>query len=160
MPSKIKILADNVINKIAAGEVVERPSSVVKELIENSLDAGSTEILLDIEQAGRRLIKITDNGCGMAKDDARMAFARHATSKITNDADLEAVRTMGFRGEALASIASVSQVRMVTAECGSASGVMIEIEGGIVKSLIDAAAPSVNWKSRTYFTIRPLVSSF
>lgn len=140
MSSKIKILADNVINKIAAGEVVERPSSVVKELIENSLDAGSTEIVLEIEQAGRRLIKITDNGSGMSKEDARLAFARHATSKITNDSDLEAVRTMGFRGEALSSVASVSQVRMLSMERGAATGVVVEIEGGEIKSVADAAA--------------------
>ncbi len=100
---------------------MERPSSVVKELVENSLDAGATEIVVEIEQAGRRLIRVTDNGCGMSREDARLAFERHATSKITIDADLEAVRTMGFRGEALSSIASVSQVRMH--HCGAGSSV-------------------------------------
>jgi len=141
MSSIIKILSDQVINKIAAGEVVERPSSVVKELVENSIDAGATEICIDIEQAGRRLIRITDNGCGMSKEDAQNAFLRHATSKITSDTDLEAIDTMGFRGEALSSIASVSQVRLTTAEQDAPSGVMIEIESGRILSILDAAAP-------------------
>ncbi len=140
MSPKIKILPDHVINKIAAGEVVERPSSVVKELIENSIDAGATEILVDIEQAGRRLIRVTDNGCGMSREDAGMAFERHATSKITSDADLQAVRTMGFRGEALSSIAAVSRIKMLSACRGASSGVMIEFEGGTIKAVEDAAA--------------------
>jgi DNA mismatch repair protein MutL len=139
MPS-IKILPDNLINKIAAGEVVERPSSVVKELIENSLDAGATEVLVDVEQAGRRLIKVADNGSGMSRDDALLAFERHATSKIASEPDLEAIRTMGFRGEALASIASVSQVRLLTAQRGAA-GVLVEIEGGAMRLCADAASP-------------------
>src|SRR5512135_545699 len=126
MPSRIKILPDTVINKIAAGEVVERPASVVKELIENSIDSGATDISVDIEQAGRRLIRVVDNGCGMSRDDARLAFERHATSKISHDSDLESVRTMGFRGEALASIASVSQVTMITSEAGSPAGTLVE----------------------------------
>ena len=141
MSSIIKILPDHVINKIAAGEVVERPASVVKELIENSIDAGATDISIDIEQAGRRLIRIADNGCGMSREDARTAFLRHATSKIASDGDLEAIRTMGFRGEALASIASVSRVRLQTALRGSLSGVLIEIEAGAVTRLEDAASP-------------------
>jgi DNA mismatch repair protein MutL len=141
MSTMIKILPDHVINKIAAGEVVERPASVVKELIENSIDSGATEIFIDIEQAGARLIRITDNGSGMSKEDAATAFLRHATSKISDDADLQAIRTMGFRGEALSSIASVSQIRMVTATPGSSAGVVIEIEGGKVKSVSEAAAP-------------------
>jgi DNA mismatch repair protein MutL len=137
----IKILPDHVINRIAAGEVVERPASVVKELIENSLDAGATEIFIDIEEAGRRLIRITDNGSGMSKDDARTAFLRHATSKISDDADLESIRTMGFRGEALSSIASVSHVRLLSAMQGATSGALIELEGGIVKAISEAASP-------------------
>ena len=141
MTSIIKILSDHVINKIAAGEVVERPASVVKELIENSIDAGATEIFIDIEEAGRRLIRITDNGSGMSKEDARTAFMRHATSKIADDADLESIRTMGFRGEALSSIASVSHVRLVSAMKDATSGALIEIEGGIVKAISEAAAP-------------------
>lgn len=140
MDHKIKILPDHVINKIAAGEVVERPASVVKELIENSIDAGATRIFIDIEQAGRRFIRIADDGRGMSNDDARIAFERHATSKITSDSDLEAVTTMGFRGEALSSIASVAQVRMLTAEGQASSGTMVEIEGGNVKAVSAAAA--------------------
>ena len=137
----ISILPDHVINKIAAGEVVERPASVVKELIENSLDAGATDITIDIEQAGNRLIRIADNGCGMSREDAYLAFERHATSKIASDADLESVRTMGFRGEALSSIASVSHVRLLTAERGAPSGTLVEMEGGKRKAASDAAAP-------------------
>jgi DNA mismatch repair protein MutL len=138
--SSIKILPDNLINKIAAGEVVERPASVVKELIENSLDAGATEVLVDIEQAGRRLIRVADNGTGMTVDDARLAFERHATSKISSEPDLESIRTMGFRGEALASIAAVAQVRMLTCRRDASSGSLVEIEGGVMKPAADAAA--------------------
>jgi DNA mismatch repair protein MutL len=140
MSSRISILPDTVINKIAAGEVVERPASVVKELIENSIDSGATEISVDIEQAGRRLIRVVDNGSGMSPEDARLAFERHATSKIRHDSDLASVRTMGFRGEALSSIASVSQVTMTTAEPGSVAGVLVEIEGGAVRNVSAAAA--------------------
>ena len=140
MPS-IKILPDNLINKIAAGEVVERPGSVVKELIENAIDAGASEIVVNIEQAGKRLIRVTDNGSGMSRDDARTAFERHATSKIASEADLDIVRTMGFRGEALSSIASVAQVTMVTAQKDAGPGTIIEIDGGTVKNIADAAAP-------------------
>jgi DNA mismatch repair protein MutL len=141
MTSNIKILPDHVINKIAAGEVVERPASVVKELIENSIDAGATELLIDIEEAGGRLIRITDNGSGMSNEDVRMAFRRHATSKIADDSDLDSIRTMGFRGEALSSIASVSHVRLLSSRKGANSGVLIEIEGGTVKAISDAATP-------------------
>jgi DNA mismatch repair protein MutL len=141
MTSLIKILPDHIVNKIAAGEVVERPAAVVKELIENSVDAGASEIFIDIEQAGRKLIRVADNGCGMSKKDAQTAFLRHATSKIQSDEDLDAVRTMGFRGEALSSIASVSQVRLLTAVRGAGQGVLVEIEAGAVKSVKDAAAP-------------------
>ena len=140
MPS-IKILPDNLINKIAAGEVVERPASVVKELIENSVDSGATEIVVNIEQSGKRLISVTDNGSGMSREDARTAFERHATSKIASEADLETIRTLGFRGEALSSIASVAQVTMVTAQKGAGSGTIVEIEGGTIRNTTDAAAP-------------------
>ena len=120
---------------------MERPASVVKELIENSIDAGATEIFIDIEEAGRRLIRITDNGIGMSKEDVGTAFQRHATSKIADDADLESIRTMGFRGEALSSIASVSHVRLLSAMKGATSGALIEIEGGKVRAISEAAAP-------------------
>jgi DNA mismatch repair protein MutL len=142
MPSTIKILPEHVINKIAAGEVVERPASVVKELIENAVDAGAREIFIDIEQAGNRLIRVIDNGCGMSHEDARTAFLRHATSKIASDVDLESIMTMGFRGEALSSIASVSQVRLCTARRGEASGTLIEIEAGRISGDKDTAAPA------------------
>jgi DNA mismatch repair protein MutL len=141
MSAIINILPDHVVNKIAAGEVVERPSSVVKELVENSIDAGASEIFIDIEQAGKRLIRITDNGSGMSREDAQTAFLRHATSKIATASDLESIHTMGFRGEALSSIAAVSRVRMVTAMKSALSGVLLEIDGGTVKSITDAAAP-------------------
>jgi DNA mismatch repair protein MutL len=142
MPSIIKILPDLLVNKIAAGEVVERPASVVKELIENSLDAGASDISVDIEQSGKRLIRVTDNGSGMSKDDAQAAFLRHATSKISTEADLEAIKTMGFRGEALASIAAVSQVRLQSCLNGAEAGVVVDIEGGIMRSVSDAAVPT------------------
>lgn len=141
MPSIIHILPDNVVNKIAAGEVVERPASAVKELVENAIDAAATDILIDIEQAGRRLIRITDNGCGMSKEDAQSAFQRHATSKITSDDDLQAIRTMGFRGEALSSIASVSQARLLTSPSNNGAGTLVEIEAGKLIAVKDAAAP-------------------
>src|SRR6201998_2650950 len=111
---KIRVLSDNVANKIAAGEVVERPASVVKELLENSLDAGSTNIRVEIETGGRRLIRIADDGCGMLRDDALLAFERHATSKLSDVRDLLKIATLGFRGEALPSIASVSRLLLET----------------------------------------------
>lgn len=155
MPS-IKILPENLINKIAAGEVVERPASVVKELIENSLDAGATEVLIDVELAGKRLIRVTDDGSGLSADDARLAFERHATSKIASEADLESIRTMGFRGEALASIASVSQVRLLTSRREDAAGVMVEVDGGTMRPLSEAAsAPGTSIEVKHLFFNTP-----
>ncbi|HEY7212326.1 MAG TPA: DNA mismatch repair endonuclease MutL [Bryobacteraceae bacterium] len=127
---RIRILADNVANKIAAGEVVERPASVAKELLENALDAGATEIRLDAENAGRRLLRISDNGSGMLRDDALLAFERHATSKLSDAKDLLAIATLGFRGEALPSIASVSRLLLETRAEEEQTGTAVEIAGG------------------------------
>jgi DNA mismatch repair protein MutL len=127
---RIRILSDNVANKIAAGEVVERPASVVKELLENSLDAGATEFRLDVEAGGRRLIRLADNGCGLMRDDAMMAFERHATSKLSDVKDLLHISTLGFRGEALPSIASVSRLLLETTTSEEQVGTVVEIAGG------------------------------
>ncbi|MDQ2841878.1 MAG: DNA mismatch repair endonuclease MutL [Acidobacteriota bacterium] len=127
---RIRILSDNVANKIAAGEVVERPASVAKELLENSLDAGATEVRLDAENAGRRLIRIQDNGCGMLRDDALLAFERHATSKLSDAKDLLAIATLGFRGEALPSIGSVSRLLLETRSDEEQTGTAVELAGG------------------------------
>jgi DNA mismatch repair protein MutL len=127
---KIRVLSDTVANKIAAGEVVERPASVVKELLENSLDAGATSIRIDIENGGRRLIRVVDNGCGMLRDDAMLAFERHATSKLSDVKDLLSIATLGFRGEALPSIASVSRLLLETRSVEETTGAAVEIAGG------------------------------
>src|ERR1700721_2210869 len=111
---RIRVLTDQVANQIAAGEVVDRPASVVKELLENALDAGATRIRIEVEGGGRKLIRIADNGSGMVRDDALLAFERHATSKLRNSDDLLAIATLGFRGEALPSIASVSRLQRET----------------------------------------------
>lgn len=137
----IKILPEILINKIAAGEVVERPASVVKELIENSIDADADEILIDISLGGKKLIRVSDNGIGMSREDALLAFERHATSKIYEEGDLERISTMGFRGEALPSITSVSKVVIVTAEKGASSGTKIEMEGGKMIKISEAGSP-------------------
>jgi DNA mismatch repair protein MutL len=139
---RIHVLSEHVANKIAAGEVVERPASVVKELIENSMDAGATRIRIDIEAGGRSLIHVTDNGCGMVRDDALLAFERHATSKLKNDDDLLSISTLGFRGEALPSIAAVSRVRLETRDEGEASGTVVEIAGGRILTVEEAGLPA------------------
>ncbi len=138
---RIRILADTVANKIAAGEVVERPASVVKELLENSLDAGATEIRIDTENAGRRLIRIQDNGCGMLRDDALLAFERHATSKLSDVKDLLAIATLGFRGEALPSIGSVSRLLLETRSADEQTGTAVEIAGGKLLRCDEIARP-------------------
>ncbi|SDJ00372.1 DNA mismatch repair endonuclease MutL [Salimicrobium halophilum] len=130
--SSIHVMPDALANKIAAGEVVERPASVVKELMENSMDAGSSSIKIELKEAGLELIRMTDNGKGMEKQDAEKAFDRHATSKIQNEHDLFHVRTLGFRGEALASIAAVSKLTVQTST-GETSGTSLYMEGGVVK---------------------------
>ncbi len=139
--SKIRVLADHVANQIAAGEVVERPASVAKELVENSIDAGATRITIEIEAGGRRLLKISDDGEGMVRDDAVLAFERHATSKIRVSEDLAAIGTLGFRGEALASIASVAKVELTTSTEGAASATRVTIDGGRMRDVKDAAHP-------------------
>ena len=127
---RIRVLSDQVANQIAAGEVVERPASVVKELLENSLDAGATRIRLEVEGGGRKLIRIVDNGQGMGRDDALLAFERHATSKLRSSDDLLSIATLGFRGEALPSIASVARVTLETRAPEDAVGTALEISGG------------------------------
>ena len=138
---RIRILSDNVANKIAAGEVVERPASVIKELLENSLDAGATEIRIDAENAGRRLLRILDNGHGMMRDDALLAFERHATSKLSDVKDLLAIATLGFRGEALPSIASVSRLLLETRSADEQTGSAVEIAGGKLLRCDEIARP-------------------
>src|SRR5688572_14182487 len=139
--SKIRVLADHVANQIAAGEVVERPASVAKELVENSIDAGATRITIEIEAGGRRLLKVSDDGEGMVRDDAVLAFERHATSKISVSEDLAAIGTLGFRGEALASIASVAKVELITSTEDAASATRVTIDGGRMRNVKDAAHP-------------------
>ena len=139
--SKIRVLPDHISNLIAAGEVVERPASVAKELVENAIDAGATRIVIDVEAGGRRLLKITDDGEGMNRDDAVLAFERHATSKIARAEDLNAIATLGFRGEALASIASVARVELITRTEEASAGTRVLIEGGRMRDVKDAAHP-------------------
>jgi len=133
LPDKILLLPDNIANQIAAGEVIQRPASAVKELLENAVDAGATEIKLIINDAGKSLVQVIDNGGGMSETDARMSFERHATSKITTIDDLFHIKTMGFRGEALASIAAVAQVELRTKRLHDETGTYIEIENSVVK---------------------------
>ncbi|NOU88427.1 DNA mismatch repair endonuclease MutL [Paenibacillus sp. LMG 31460] len=137
---KIQLLSEHIANQIAAGEVVERPSSVVKELVENSVDAGSTRIDVTIEEGGLQLIRVSDNGSGMALEDCELAFQRHATSKIVTSKDLFSIRTLGFRGEALPSIASVSRLECVTSSTNDGLGRKISIEGGTIRSVEETAA--------------------
>ena len=133
--AKIKILSADVANKIAAGEVVERPASVVKELIENAVDAESTSIRVEIRAGGKRLIHVSDNGVGMAREDALLALERHATSKVSRIEDLEHIQTFGFRGEALASIASVSQFELLTRTADALEGTKVNVDGGVFRSV-------------------------
>jgi DNA mismatch repair protein MutL len=137
---KIQVLPGDVVSRIAAGEVVERPAAVVKELIDNSLDAGSSRIVIDVADGGRSLIRVTDDGEGMTREDARLAFERHATSKLRSEGELSSIRTMGFRGEALPSIASVSKVRLLTACRGNPVGTLVAVKGGAAATVKDAAA--------------------
>jgi len=142
LPDIIQLLPDNIANQIAAGEVIQRPASAVKELLENAVDAGADEINLVVNDAGKALIQVIDNGKGMSETDARMAFERHATSKIRNIEDLFRIKTMGFRGEALASIAAVSQVELRSKRAEDATGVFIEIENSLVSRQEPVAMPT------------------
>lgn len=142
MPDRILLLPDNIANQIAAGEVIQRPASAVKELLENAVDSGATEIKLIIQDAGKTLVQVIDNGSGMSETDARMSFERHATSKIQTIEDLFHIRTMGFRGEALASIAAVAQVELKTKRAEDEAGTYIEIENSVVKKQELVAVPN------------------
>ena len=148
---RIRILSDVVANKIAAGEVVERPASVVKELLENSLDAGATDIRVEVDSGGRRLIRIADNGSGMLRDDALLAFERHATSKLKDADDLTAISTLGFRGEALPSIAAVSRLVLETRSPDETTGTTVEVAGGKIIRCDESALPA-----GTVITVRDL----
>src|SRR2546428_10827525 len=139
---RIHVLPEHVANKIAAGEVVERPASVVKELLENSLDAGATRIRIEVEAGGRKLIRIADNGHGMVKDDALLAFERHATSKLRTSDDLLSIATLGFRGEALPTIAAVSRLLLETRDEAEAEGTRIEFAGGKLVNVKPAGLPA------------------
>jgi len=153
--NKIRLLDKDTINKIAAGEVIERPASVVKELIDNSIDAEATDIRIEVEKGGKNSILIRDNGCGMSRADALIAYKKHATSKLTRIEDLDTVSTMGFRGEALASITAVAKVEILTRPPGEITGTKIVIHGGkVLESSNAGTAPgtSVHVKDLFYNT--------
>jgi DNA mismatch repair protein MutL len=157
---QIKVLPSDLRNKIAAGEVIERPASVVKELIENSIDAGSTDIRVDVLYGGKRLIKVSDNGMGMDREDAILCFERHATSKLSSEDDLFNIKTMGFRGEALPSIASVTKMKIITGLKGAPSGVSVELAGGEVKETKDSPAAGTTVEIRDLFFNTPARKKF
>ena len=140
MPKIIQLSA-HVANLIAAGEVVERPASVMKELLENAVDAGATQVTAEIRDGGMTFLRVTDNGCGMAAEDARTAFLRHATSKLRQAEDLAAIETMGFRGEALAAIASVSRIDLMTKTSQSISGISLQLEAGKIEEESEVGCP-------------------
>ncbi len=148
---KINILTETTANKIAAGEVIERPSSVVKELVENSIDAGARKISVELQAGGKRFLRVTDDGCGMSYDDALLCLERHATSKISNASDLYKITTLGFRGEAIPSIAAVSKMEVITRSADDISATRIVIEGGVIRSVDEKGAPG-----GTQITVRQL----
>jgi DNA mismatch repair protein MutL len=157
---QVKILPPELRNKIAAGEVIERPASVVKELIENSIDSGSTDILVETLNGGKRLIRVSDNGSGMDREDAILCVEPHATSKLATEDDLFNIRTMGFRGEALPSIASVSKMKIVTGKKGAGSGISLELFGGEVKEIKDAPSAGTTVAIRDLFFNTPARKKF
>lgn len=159
---KIKVLDEKTINQIAAGEVIENPSSVVKELVENALDAGATEICIEIQGGGRQLIRVIDNGCGMVRDDALLCLERHATSKIRNIEEISDVTTMGFRGEAIPSIASISKLSLITCpQASSDSGTMVLVEGGkILQCSAAARSPGTTIEVKSLFFNVPVRKKF
>ena len=159
--SKIRVLPDILASQVAAGEVVERPASVVKELVENSIDAGAREIRVDIDRGGSALIRVSDDGCGMSREDALLSLERHATSKLRTAGDLAAILTLGFRGEAVPSIASVSRFRLVTREKDSVSGTEILVEGGKVRDVREAGcAPGTVIEAKALFYNMPARRKF
>ncbi len=158
---KIRVLPDILASQVAAGEVVERPASVVKELVENSIDAGAREIRVDIDRGGSALIRVSDDGCGMSREDALLSLERHATSKLRTAGDLAAIMTLGFRGEAVPSIASVSRFRLVTRERDSVSGTEILVDGGKVRDVRDAGcAPGTVIEAKALFYNMPARRKF
>jgi DNA mismatch repair protein MutL len=158
---KIRVLSDILASQVAAGEVVERPASVVKELVENSIDAGAREIRVDVDQGGAALIRVSDDGCGMSREDALLSLERHATSKLREAADLSAIRTLGFRGEAVPSIASVSRFRMVTREAESVAGTEIIVDGGKLRDVREAGcAPGTVIEAKALFFNMPARRKF
>ncbi|MCI0432814.1 MAG: DNA mismatch repair endonuclease MutL, partial [Gemmatimonadetes bacterium] len=160
MPRRIHVLADTLANQIAAGEVVERPASVVKELVENALDAAATRVEVEIRNGGKTEIRVADDGCGMDRDDALLALDRHATSKIAAPEDLRAVRTFGFRGEALPSIASVSRLTLETAEPGGIA-TRVRVVAGRIQGVEDCARqPGTTVGVRSLFLNVPARAKF
>ena len=158
---RIRLLPETVASQVAAGEVVERPASVVKELVENSLDAGARNVDVVIRRGGISLVRVIDDGCGMDRDDALLSLERHATSKLRSAADLQAVATLGFRGEALPSIASVSRFRLTTRETGAIAGTEILINGGKIDVVRDAGeAPGTQVEARSLFYNLPARRKF
>ena len=147
----INVLPKNIAELIAAGEVIERPSSVIKELVENSIDSGAKKITVEIQHGGVTYMRVTDDGCGIEKEDIRKAFLRHATSKISDKYDLDAIATLGFRGEALASICAVSKVELITKSINEQDGIRYSIEGGEEKAFDPAGCPQ-----GTTFIVREL----
>jgi len=158
---KIRVLSDILASQVAAGEVVERPASVVKELVENSIDAGSREIRVDVDRGGSALIRVTDDGCGMSREDALLSLERHATSKLRTSGDLAAILTLGFRGEAVPSIASVSRFRMLTREKDAVAGTEILVDGGKVRDVREAGgAPGTTIEAKALFYNMPARKKF